>query len=238
MDSLLRDLDREHLKMQSDIEKLHRHYEKLVIYVRQHLEASTIEWAKLIANHPRAVLLAVETTHIVDQSGYSHGGESEPIRFTTRSLASGDMRDYLFRPTHSHQVTGTEYHGLTLDDVEDRPMISEVWPTIAEQLEGLHLVIFGVDHARQALRTVYQTDLLDGAFCLHNRCKEYYNQFYQLSLETVLAYQGIEKKRNDLKDSRDRIALLAQVVHNLATGMQKQSLAKDETSDDLSDHPF
>jgi DNA polymerase III epsilon subunit-like protein len=238
MDSVLRDLERERSKIETDVNNLYRHYEKLAAYVRQHLEASTIEWAKLVADHPRALLLAVETTRIVDQAGYSYGGESEPIRLTTRSLANGEMWDQLLRPTHSAQVQGTEYHGLTMADVEDRPTISEAWPTIAEQLEGRHLVIFGADHARAALRTVYQTSLLDGAYCLHNKAKEYYNQFYQLSLEAVLGYQGIEKKREDLKDSRDRLAMLALVVTNLAAGMKKQSQEDETANDDLSDHPF
>jgi hypothetical protein len=55
MDSVLRDLDRERSKMQSDMENLNRHYEQLCGYVRQHVEQSTVEWAKLVANHPQAL---------------------------------------------------------------------------------------------------------------------------------------------------------------------------------------
>jgi len=246
MDSVLRDLDRERSKMQSDMENLNRHYEQLCSYVRKHVEQSTVEWAKLVVNHPQALLLVVETTRIVDESGYATDGWSEPIRFTMLSLASGEMWDQLLSPTHSKGVEGTEYHGLTLEDLEGEPRIADVWPNIKERLDGRHVIIFGADWVRDALRSVGLFGL-DGAFCLHNKVKEYYGEFYDLSLEKVLSYQGIEKKREDLKDSQMRILMLAQVVNNLAAGMKKnqveqsESGALDDDGDelgDLDDHPF
>ena len=89
--------------------------------------------------------------------------------------------------------------------------------------------------------------MLDDAFCLHNKCKEYYGEFYDLSLEKVLSYQRIDKKREELKDSRERILMLAQVMRNLAVGMTKQP-PQDVDSldildiigdpDDPESHPF
>src|SRR5436190_22175692 len=128
MDSLLRDMNRERSKMQSDIDNLNRHYENLHGYVRQYIQQATVEWAKLVVSHPKTLLLVVETTRIVDESGYSYGGEVEPIRFTTLSLLEGSVWDQLLRPTHSRQVQGSEYHGLTRTQLEDKPNISEAWP--------------------------------------------------------------------------------------------------------------
>ncbi len=129
-------------------------------------------------------------------------------------------------------------------DLEEKPRFVDVWPKIAEALEGCHLVIFGADWARSALRSVHRGGVLDNAFCLHNKCREYYNEFYDLSLEKILIYQGIDKKRDELKDSRDRLLMLAQVVRNLAAGKEKQSqesehfLFTDDGLSDLEDHPF
>ena len=109
MESVLRDIERERSKIQTDVENLFRHYEKLAGFVRQHLEQTTIEWAKLVASHPKALLLVVETARILDETGYASSGESEPIRFTTLSLASGEMWDQLIYPTFSRQVQGAEY---------------------------------------------------------------------------------------------------------------------------------
>jgi DNA polymerase III epsilon subunit-like protein len=247
MDSLLRDIDRERSKMQTDVDNLSRHYEKLQRYMRQYIEQSIVEWAQLVASHSKTLLLIVETTRIVDESGYAYGGESEPIRFTVLSLASGEMWDHLLHPTHSRGVKGTEYHGLTMADLEDKPRFADVWPAIAEMLAGHHSIIFGADWARSTLQSVHPnyTHALDGAFCLHNKCKEYYGEFYDLSLEKVLAYQSIDRKREQLTDSQDRILILAQVIHNLAAGMAKQIQEQehepdslDEALGDLDSHPF
>lgn len=244
MDSVLRDIDRESSKMRTDIDNLYRHYEKLQRHVSQYIEETTIEWASLVATHPKTLLLIVETTRIVDEHGYAYG-DSEPIRFTTLSLTDGGIWDQLLHPTHSKGVQGSEYHGLTQADLSDKPRLADAWPGIGEQFEGRQLLIFGRDWARNALRSVIQKfGVLDGAFCLHNRCKEYYGQFYELSLEKVLSYQGISKRREQLTDSRERILMLAQVVRNLAAGMPKQDQEEDEGADDsdllgeLDAHPF
>jgi len=82
---------------------------------------------------------------------------------------------------------------------------------------------------------------LDHAFCLHNRCKEFYGEFYNLSLERVLSYQGIDRKREQLTDSRERALMLVQVVRNLAVGMAKvveESDPGDDSLGDLDEHPF
>jgi len=236
MDSVLRDIEREKSKMQADTENLFRHYEKLAGFVRQHLEASTIEWAKLVTSHPGALLLVVETTRVVDENGSTYG-ESEPIRFTIKHLASGEMWDQLLHPTHSCEVRGAEYHGLAMADLRDKPRISQAWPEIVEALAGHHVIIFGADYVRQALRSVYQTHLLDDAFCLQNKCKEYYGEFYDLSLEKILGYQSIDKKREELRDSRDRLSMLMMVVRNLAAGMAKK-VQEPEPSDEIDEHPF
>jgi DNA polymerase III epsilon subunit-like protein len=244
MDSVLRDLERERSKMQSDVENLNRHYGKLVGFVRQYLTQTTVEWAKLVVSHPKTLLLVVETSRIVDESGYSYGVESEPIRFTGLALASGEIWDQLLHPTHSRQVLGAEYHGLTMVDVEAQPRLADVWSSIAERLEDRPVILFGADWTRQALRSVDPTyaHALDSAFCLHNKCKEYYGEFYELSLEKVLGYQGIDKKRDELKDSRDRLLMLVQVMNNLAVGMEKQTqdpeTSEDNSLEDLDDHPF
>lgn len=180
MDSVLRDIDREQSKMQTDIANLNRHYEKLQGYVSQHVQQSTIEWARLVTDHPKALLLIVETTRVVDEHDYSYGGESEPIRFTALPLASsGEVWDLLLHPTYSRAILGAEYHGLTMVDLEDRPLLADAWPNIQETLEDHHIIIFSADFARSALQSVYQTHILDSAYCLHNKCKEYYNQLGQ-----------------------------------------------------------
>jgi DNA polymerase III epsilon subunit-like protein len=181
----------------------------------------------------------VETTRVLDETGYAvYGNESEPIRFTTLSLASGDIWDQLIHPSQSQAVSGSEYHGLAMTDLEGKPTISEVWPQFAERLEDCHVVIFGLDWARQAVRSVYPTHMLDSVFCLHNKAKEFYGEFYELSLEKILTYQGIEKKRDELTDSRVRILMLDQVIRNLAAGMTK-AVQESEGSDGLDDdHPF
>lgn len=239
MDSLLRDIDREHSKMLSDITKLNQHYANLQDFTYQYIKQTTIEWAKLILDHPKALLLIVESTRIVDKDGWTTSGDSEPIRFTTLTLTSRQIWDQLIYPSQSQSVGGAEYHGLTLADLEGMPTISEAWLRIVEALEGRHIIIFGAGYASQAVRSVFPTRILEDATCLHNRCKEYYREFYELSLEKVLAYQGIDKKRSELTDSRDRILEQAQVIRNLAAGMEKQ-VQESETSDDdfIDDHPF
>jgi hypothetical protein len=240
MDSVLRDLDREQAKMQTDVNNLNRHYEKLTGFVRDYIVSTTIEWAKLIASHPKALLLLVETTRILDESGYASSGESEPIRFTTLQFANGEIWDQLLYPTWSKEVQGAEYHGLTLAELQGKPTIKEAWPSITETLEGRQVVIFGADWARRSISTIYPTHALKDAYCLHNKAKEYYGEFYELSLEKILGYQGIDKKREELKDSRDRLVVLAQVVNNLAAGMAKQPQEPETLNglEDLSDHPF
>lgn len=239
MDSVLRDIDREQAKMQADVNNLHRHYEQLQGFMRQYIQQTTIEWAKLITSHPESLLLLVETSRILDESGYASSGESEPIRFTTLQLVSGEIWDQLIYPTYSKSVHGTEYHGLTLADLQGKPTISEAWPAIMEMVEGRQVVIFGADWARRAIQTVYHTHALNGAYCLHNKAKEYYGEFYELGLEKVLSYQGIDKKREELKDSRDRLVVLAQVVNNLAAGMEKRAQESEGLDlGDLDDHPF
>lgn len=174
MDSLLRDLNREQQKMQADVANLSRHYENLHGYVRQYLEASIIEWAKLIVDHPRAILLVVETTRIVHEDGYSTSGDSEPIRLTTLSLTNGEIWDQKIQPTYSKRVDGTEYHGIMLPDLLDKPRLSDIWTDLVERLDGKHIIVFGADWARQAVRAVFPTHLLDNTFCLHNKAKEYW----------------------------------------------------------------
>lgn len=230
-DSLLRDINREQSKMQATIANFNRHYEDLEEYVRQYIEQTTIEWAKLVLDHPKSLLLIVETTR-------TDGGENEPIRLTTLPLAGGETWNQLLHPTYSQDVTGSEYHGLTMDDLKDKPRIAEAWPDIAKTLADRHIIIFNADFACDALRSVCQTHLLDDAYCLHNKCKEYYGEFYGLSLEKIIGYQGIEKKREDLKDSRERIQMLAQVIRNLAAGMKKHLQEPEEFEDSLDDHPF
>lgn len=242
MNSFLRDIHREQSKMQGDVENLHRHHEQLQGYLRQYIEQSTREWAQLVLNHPQAVLLIMETTRIIDENGsVAYRDQNEPIRLTCLSLGRSEIWDLLLHPKHSQGVTGTEYHGLTMSDVEEKPTIDEAWADIQERLEGRHIVIFGAEWAQLALQSAYPTRLLDGAFCLHNKCKEYYNEFYNLSLETVLQYQGIDKRRAELTNSRARILMLETVISNIAQGMRKQPQATDTLDDDddeLEDHPF
>lgn len=237
MDSVLRDINYQQSKMQADVENLHRHYEKMAGHVRQYIEQTTIEWAKLVVSHPKALLLVVETTQILDEQGYAAGNEYEVIRLTTLGLATGKGWDQLIRPTYSSQVQGFEYHGLMMSDLEDKPRFGEARSHIKEKLEDKHLIIFGADYACNALGSVLASSMAHDAFCLHNKCKEYYGEFYELSLEKVLSYQGIDKKRDDLKDSRDRAQVLAKVVRNLAAGMPKKEQEAEEQND-LDDHPF
>lgn len=239
-DSILRDLNREQEKMYKDIASLQRHYDQLAGFVRQHVMETTVEWAKLIVDHPKTLLLTVETTQVVNEQGWALGNDIEPIRLTVLQIISGDIWDQYLSPTYSKDVRGEEYHGLTQAKLEGSPRFADVWARSEEWLSGHHLIIFGADHARRALRSVSQTSLLDDAYCLHNKCKEYYGQFYELSLERVLAYQGIEMKREELKDSLDRIAMLAQVVRNLAAGMPKQQQEEEDAlqDDDLDAQPF
>lgn len=233
MDSFLRDLDREQSKMQSDIENLNRHYGKLRDYVRQYVVQGTIEWARLIISHPQAIVLVIETSPVVDENGYT-SSEHEPIRLTALSLTSGvGIYDQLFHPTYSHDVHGASYHGLTMVDVENQPRLADEWPKILEVLENRPLVIFNADWARVALRTVVQSNVLDGAYCLHNRAKEFYGQFYELGLEKVLSYQGIDRKREQLTDSRERALMLVEVLRNLAAGMEKKSEGEGAADDGL-----
>src|SRR5579884_2631372 len=151
MNSFLRDIDREKGKMQGDIDNLLRHYEKLAGFVQQYTQATTTEWARLAVNHPSALLLIVESTGIVDETGYyAYGGEVEPIRFTAYHLTSETIvLDQLIHPTHSYDVRGFEYHGLRLSDIEDKPLLSAAWPTIQDTLENHHIIIFGADYARK-----------------------------------------------------------------------------------------
>jgi len=248
MDSLLRDINREQQKMQTDVENLQRHYEKLANFVHQYIQQTTTEWEKLAISHPQTLLLIIETTRILDKDGESYGGESEPIRFTAyQPTTETIVLDQLIQPTHSHDVRGTEYHGLTMSSLRDEPRLADAWPNIVEVLENHHIIIFGADYARQALQSVLHTHILDNAFCLHNRSKEYYGEFYDLSLEKVLGYQAINKTRDELKDSRERILCLAEVMRNLAEGMTKhvqqpdsatELFMEDDSLGDLDDHPF
>lgn len=239
MDSVLRDLHREQAKMQGDISNLSRHYESMYNYVRQYLESTTVEWAKLVVDHPHALLLIVETTRIVNEDGYTTSGGSEPIRLTTFSRVQGEIWDQLIQPTYSKRVQGAEYHGIMLPDLLDKPRLADIWLEVVERLDNKHLIIFGADWARQAVRTVFPTHLLDSATCLHNKTKEFYGEFYELSLEKVLSYQGIDKPRAELRDSRERVVMLDQVIRNLATGMAKQEQERsDDNLNDLDEHPF
>lgn len=238
---MLRDLHREQSKMQADIIALNRHYENMCGYVRQYLEATTIEWAKLVMDHPKALLLVVETTHIVDENGYYTSSDSEPIRLTTFSRVRGEIWDQKIQPTYTNGIQGTEYHGIVLADLLDKPRLADIWPEVVERLEGKHLIIFGADWARLAMRTVQPAHLLalDNAACLHNKCKEYYGEFYEISLEKVLSYQGINKPRTELRDSRERVVMLDQVIRNLSTGMAKQEQERsDDNLGDLDERPF
>lgn len=237
MDSVLRDINREQEGMQAAIEKLNTRYANMTGYVCQYIEQTTVEWAKLIASHPQSLLLVVETTRILDEAGYAAGNENEPIRLTALELVNGEIWDQLIQPTHSRQVQGSEYHGLTMTDLEGKPRLAEVLPRITPMLKHRHIIIFGAEYARQALQSASSSHILDDAFCLHNKAKEYYGEFYELSLEKVLSYQGIDKKRSDLTDSRDRIQVLAKVVRNLAAGLPKQAQEAEEQND-LGDHPF
>jgi hypothetical protein len=258
LDSILRDINREEEKTKKDVENFHYHYEKLRGYVYQHTKQTTIEWAKLVIDHPGAIVLIVETTQILDESGYSSGGYIEPIRFTMLSLAREEVWDYLVRPTYSKRVSGTEYHGLTMADVQEKWLLADAWSEIEELLKDKHIIIYGADWARTALRGTRYEHTLDGAYCLHNKCKEYYNEFYELSLEKVLSYQGIERRRDELKDSWDRAVMLREVIRNLANALPKQSQERFELDlpeglpemgegvsngglgdlEDLDEHPF
>lgn len=230
-DSLLRDINRERSKMEASIRKLDYHYEQMASYVQSHLEHSTIEWARLVLDHPKSLLLIVETTR-------TDGGENEPIRLTTLPLVGGEIWDQLLQPIYSQDLTGSAYHGLTMDDLKDKPRIVDAWTDIEKALEDHHIIIFNADFARDALSSVCRTHLLDDAYCLHNKSKEYYGEFYELSLEKILSYQDIDKKREDLKDSRERIRVLAQIIRNLSTGMKKKTQEPEENENPLDDYLF
>ena len=90
--------------MQSDIDNMNRHFEKLAGYVHQHVEQAAVEWARLVATHPKALLLVMETTRVTDESGYATAGDSEPIRLTLLPLVAGNVWDQLLHPTYSHTV--------------------------------------------------------------------------------------------------------------------------------------
>jgi hypothetical protein len=240
MTDLLRDINREQGKMQSDVDNLNRHYGKLQAYLYEHIEQSVVEWARLVVDHPKALLVVMETTRIVDENGDAAYG-NEPIRITSLNLASGEIWDQLLATTHSKWIRGTEHHGLSEKDLRDKPKFESIRQQVLEHLMDRHLIVFGLEWARSALQSVTNVRLLDDGTCLHAKCKEYYNEFYELSLEKVLSYQGIEKKREELRDSRDRLAMLAQVVHNLATNVKKQEAdgaASDDMLSDLDEHPF
>lgn len=237
MDSLLRDIEREGSKIKTDIDNLYRHSEKQQGYIRDYIRQSTTEWARLAIDHPKLLLLIIETTPIIDKYGYV-SGEQEPIRLT--ALAGGKAWDYLVHPTLScGDVQGFEYHGLVTSDLDNKPRLADVWPDIMNILQDSHIVVFGRDFARDALFRVLPAaaHILDNAFCLHVKCQEYYNEFYGLNLEKVLSYQGINKRRDLLVSSRDRILELVNVIRNLAQGQEKQEQPPEDLGD-LEDRPF
>ena len=238
MESLFGKIDYLRTKMKSDMDKLVSHYDEHTAFVQQSIRQGIIDWAKVIVDHPKALFVIIETTPIVNANG-SVLQEHEPIRFTSFDPVKDKLYDQMFAPTHSKEVRGTEHHGLTLADVENEPRLADVWPSLAVAIFDRQIVIFGADWARHALTGIVpHAPLLDNAFCLHNKCKDYYGEFYYISLEKVLGYQGIDKKREELNDSRDRIVMHAQILENLAAGMEKQEPAQEEGLDDLPDHPF
>jgi DNA polymerase III epsilon subunit-like protein len=238
-ESFLKHISYKQGKMQGAIANMNRYYDEMTDFIRQYIVETTVEWAKLVVSHPKTTLVIVETTPIVDDMGNSYTGESEPIRITTFFFEKETyILDQLICPTISKDVKGTEYHGLSWSDVREYPRFDEVLPRIEEHLKDRVVIIFNADWARQALSTVSRSDIFKDALCLHNKAKEYYGQFYELSLQTVLEYQGINKTRDQLKDSRERILMLAQVVRNLAAGMKKVEPEPEPEETDLDEHPF
>jgi hypothetical protein len=92
--------------MQSDIDDMNRHYEKLAGYVDQYVGQAVVEWARLVVNHPKALLLVMETTRVVDENGTD--GDSEPIRLTALPLkAGGNIWDQLLCPAYETLSSNT-----------------------------------------------------------------------------------------------------------------------------------
>lgn len=237
MDSLFGKIDYVRGKMQSDIDRLFRHHDEQVEFIKQHIRQATIDWARTTIDNPKTLLVILETTPIVNEYG-SVLQDHEPIRFTSFDPVTGELYDQLFAPTSSKEVRGAEYHGLTLADVGGKPLLKDVWDAIIKIMEGRHIIIFGADWARRSLQHMPHAYVLKKAMCLHNKCKEYYAEFYRLGLTEILAYQGIDKTREDFKDSRERIVMYKQILSNLAAGMEKQTPAQEKGLDDLPDHPF
>lgn len=236
-------------KLDDDIARLQRHLQDVVDAAKDFSRSNAIEWARLAVTHPYAVLLIIETTHIVrKQPVYQVLAEIEPIRFTTLNLSNGELFDQKVRPTLSEEITETGLHGLTMDNLEDKHLLGYYWSEIESHLLNRQVIIFGKEHAESALdHAMLQHDIIKDAFDFHSICQGYYTQFYDLSLERVLAYQGIDKKRHELKDSVERIRYLEKVLRNISIRLERHSIQYEGYSDDpfvtdeessLDEHPF
>lgn len=245
---MLKDIGREKGKLDGDVQQFIQqfsyHYAKLSAFVENLIVDSVVEWAQLIASHQDATLVIIETTKAYGQHGHLLG--DEPIRLTTLDLVSKTLHDYLFRPETAKEITSTAYNGITMEDLIGQPLFKDAWPGLKEQLADRLVIVFGLDYAKKAIWLDHTP--FKRAFCLHNKTKEFYGEFYGLSLETVLSYQGINKTREELKESTERIYYLAQVIEKLAEGKPKVQVpaapATGESDDilgelgDLSEHPF
>jgi hypothetical protein len=234
MDHFLKEMMRESEKMRQDAESIQRHYEKLVGYVKQSTQANTIEWAKLILMYPGTHLLIVDTTPLIDEYGAVYSLQGEPIRLTAYNLRDqAIVIDQQVAPVFSKAIRGFEYHGLK--DTWDMPRLADIIDQVTSILDGAPVVVFGLEFAQRALQMVStRRRILDNGHCLHTRCRDYYWEFYYLGLDQVLQYQGINKRRSELTDSRERVKVLAEVLSNLAKGLPKQDppAPKKDLADD------
>ena len=206
-----------------------------------------IQWAQNIQAMSSLAFLEVDTTNV--------GSDSEVVRI---ALSDGDgniIFDQLIRPGRAQiSLEASEHNGLTDADLEQEPMLQEIWPRIEHAVRGWYILSYNQEWDLKVLRAAAErhglTPLTVIGECLQRRCHTYYHREYSLTLAKIAERMGHPLTS---WDAVARLHAQRAIVDGLARGITDVSVSKPpkpqesitssqgSVPDDelgLDDHPF
>ena len=174
--------------------------------------AHLIEWAKAVLQLPNLAFLVLDTTGVDD--------DSDIIRVYAADWIGRKLFDCVVKPGR-YQYANTEYTGLTGEQIDAAPTLTETWAYVQAALTGRYVLSYNLQFVKDRLQENAEHYELPGfaliGECLQEKARSYFGEYYPPKL--VKLCQRIGHTLPQPATAPDRVAGQLAILRAMSQGI-------------------
>lgn len=189
-------------------------------------------WAQAIQQMPNLAFLVLDTTGLESFA--------DIIRILLVDGSGEPIYHQVIRSERASQRPNTSYTGITQEQMDAAPTLTECWPMVFAALKGRYTLAYGHDWVQERLNDNTSFYALSPIHligdCLQQTAAQYFRSLYNKKLADLCARIGhpLPTPALAIDRAKGQIALL----NAMANGITQVKLEPVADVPDLDDHPF